>query len=77
LLKPEEQISVTAKCYTEVSIPKVLEDIRIKLLLLHHNDTSSHTARLTKQVLGDNKIKIIAHHPYSSDLAMCDFWLFP
>ena len=22
-------------------------------------------------------IKIVRHHPYSSDLAPCDFWLFP
>ena len=22
-------------------------------------------------------IKTVPHHPYSSDLAACDFWLFP
>jgi len=45
--------------------------------LLHHDNASSHTIKFNKQFLEDNKVKIIGHPPYSPDLTMSDFWLFP
>lgn len=44
--------------------------------MLHHDNASSHTARLTVEFLEQKHIKVIEHPPYSPDLAMCDFWLF-
>ena len=44
---------------------------------LHHDNASSHTARLVVQYLEENKLEIIKHPPYSPDVAPCDFWLFP
>jgi hypothetical protein len=32
---------------------------------------------LTQQFLAKNKMAVIPHSPYSSDLAPCDFFLFP
>ena len=44
--------------------------------MLHHDNASSHSARLTLEFLEQKQIKVIEHPPYSPDLAMCVFWLF-
>ena len=46
----------------------------IKLLI---DNASSHTAKLTKIFLEAEGLYLLPHPPYSSDLAPCDFWLFP
>ncbi|PRD24900.1 UNVERIFIED_CONTAM: Histone-lysine N-methyltransferase SETMAR [Trichonephila clavipes] len=48
----------------------------IRELMLHHDNTSSHTAGLTVEFLKQIQIKVIEHPTYSLDLAMCDFRLF-
>lgn len=75
-IKLKEQRTVTANWYTEVCLPEVLADLKIRGLLLHHDNASSHTARKTLDFLKANGVKVIEHPPYSPDLAMCDFWLF-
>ena len=44
--------------------------------MLHHENASSHTAGSTVEFFKQKQIKVIEHPPYSSYLAMCDFWLF-
>ena len=36
-----------------------------------------HNSILVTNYLTNMGIKIVPHHPYSPDLARCDFWLFP
>jgi transposase len=45
--------------------------------LLHDDDTPSHRALATREFLAHNSIITCPHPPYSSDLAPCDFFLFP
>ncbi len=45
--------------------------------LLHHDNASSHTGILTLAYIGENNMEMLAHPPYSPDLAPCDFFLFP
>ncbi len=44
---------------------------------LHHDNVSPHTCVITLALLGESGIQMIAHLPYSPDLAPCDFFLFP
>ncbi len=46
-------------------------------MLLHHDNASSHTAAPTLALIGESHIEMLAHPPYSPDLAPCDFWAFP
>jgi hypothetical protein len=45
--------------------------------ILHHDNAPSHTSVLTQKFLVKNKMATILHPPYSPDLALCDFFLFP
>ena len=45
--------------------------------LLHHDNISVHTATDTLARLGEWGVDMVAHPPYSPDLAPCDFSLFP
>ncbi len=47
------------------------------LFMLHHDNTTSHWAGSMQKLLEKNKIWLIPHPPYSSDLASCDFFIFP
>ena len=44
---------------------------------LHHDNAPAHTALSVQQFLVKNKMTVIPHPPYSPDLALCDFFLFP
>ncbi len=44
---------------------------------LHHDNAPSHTLILTLAFIGESHIDIVAHLPYSPDLAICDFFVFP
>jgi len=44
---------------------------------LHHDNIPCHTLLLVRQFLSNKNITVCPHSPYSSDLALCDFWLFP
>jgi hypothetical protein len=45
--------------------------------LLHHDNAPSHTSILTQQFLAIQKMGVIPHPLHYSDLALCDFFLFP
>jgi len=42
----------------------------------HNDNTPAHTALSLQQFRAKNKMAVIPHSPYSSDLATCDFFLF-
>ena len=47
---------------------------------LLHDNTSSHKCEAVKSFFGfwkGEKVKVLNHPPYSSDLSPCDFFLFP
>ncbi|KFM59502.1 Histone-lysine N-methyltransferase SETMAR, partial [Stegodyphus mimosarum] len=44
--------------------------------MLHHDNASSHSAKLTAEFLEQKRMEVIEHPPHSLDSAMCDFWLF-
>ena len=79
-----EQSTVTARWYTEVCLPQVFQALRekrpksgIRGFILHYDNASAHTARLTVAFLEEEQVKLLGHPPYSPDLAPCDFFLFP
>ena len=43
---------------------------------LLHDDSSAHKAKVAVTFLKEQNVKILAHSPYSPDLAPCDGWLF-
>ncbi|CAF3142021.1 unnamed protein product [Rotaria sp. Silwood2] len=43
---------------------------------LHHDNAKPHMNDIVFNYLKQEKIKVMAHPPYSSDLAPSDFWLF-
>ena len=43
----------------------------------HQDNTPVHNSILVTDYLTKMGIKTIHHHPFSPDLAPCDFWLFP
>ena len=44
---------------------------------LHHDNAPSQTALVLRDHFAKNLTHIVTQPPYSSDLAPCDFWLFP
>ncbi|KAL4120451.1 hypothetical protein QTP88_013142 [Uroleucon formosanum] len=44
---------------------------------LHHDNAPAHSALSIREFLADKKIPVVPHPSYSSDLAPCDFFLFP
>jgi hypothetical protein len=44
---------------------------------LYHDNAPSHTSFAVRKFLAQNKITTIPHPPYSLDVALCDFILFP
>ena len=80
---PEGQ-TVNANFYCNV-LRHLREDIRQKQpelwragnWLLHDDNAPAHRALVTREFLAHNGIITLPHPPYSSDLAPCDFFLFP
>jgi hypothetical protein len=54
--------------------PKLWQE---QICLLHHYNALSHTSILIQQFLTKQKLAVIPHPPYSTDLATYDFFLFP
>jgi hypothetical protein len=44
---------------------------------LHQDNARPHTSAFTTKFMEDNFIDTTPHPPYSPDLALSDFWLFP
>ncbi|KAI6653073.1 Transposase [Oopsacas minuta] len=76
--------AVTATFFTEQVLPNLIKNIKkyrpkigtrgMKILI---DNASSHTTKLTKYFLDIERLELLPHPPYSPDLALCDFWLFP
>ncbi|UYV67597.1 hypothetical protein LAZ67_5001331 [Cordylochernes scorpioides] len=45
--------------------------------LLHHDNAPAHTSLLVRDLLAKNNTLMMPQPPYSTDLAPCDFFLFP
>ena len=45
--------------------------------ILHQDSAPVHVSRVVKQTMSDLDIEPLQHPPYSQDLAICDFFLFP
>ncbi|UYV77598.1 hypothetical protein LAZ67_15001667 [Cordylochernes scorpioides] len=48
-----------------------------KIWLLHHDNAPAHTLLLVRDFLAKNNTLMMPQPPYSSELAPCDFFLFP
>ena len=45
--------------------------------ILHQDNAPVHVSRVVKQTMSDLNIEPLQQPPYSPDLAICDFFLFP
>lgn len=45
--------------------------------ILHHDNAPSHCSSIVEETIEKLGIELLPHPPYSPDLAICDFWLFP
>jgi histone-lysine N-methyltransferase SETMAR len=45
--------------------------------LLHHENAPCHAALSVSELLAKHSISAVPHPPYSPDLALCDFFIFP
>jgi hypothetical protein len=45
--------------------------------ILHYDNAPCHMSLLVQQFLSNKNVTVFPHPPYSPDLALCDFWLFP
>jgi hypothetical protein len=71
--------TLNQQCYLDV-LTRLRESVRRKRpglwpdkWILHHDSAPAHDTLRVRE----NSITKIDHSPYSSDLAPCDFWLFP
>ncbi len=46
-------------------------------LVLHQDNVQLHTASLVMEWFQQNSIQLMAHPPYSPDIAPCNYWQFP
>jgi hypothetical protein len=44
---------------------------------LHYDNAPAHSTVLVQDFLAKRHITQVCHSPYSPDLALCGFWLFP
>ncbi|CAH1996407.1 unnamed protein product [Acanthoscelides obtectus] len=76
-----EQRTVTADWYTTICLPKVITELRKinskRRIILHQDNSSSHTAQKTRQYLTEENVELLDHPPYSHDLSPNDFFTFP
>ena len=85
----EKNATIDSDCYIQ-TLCRLKEQIRRKRpflwqkdpegnrsFLLHQDNVPVHTSVLTLAKFGEWGINLLAHPPYSLDLAPCDFHLFP
>ena len=46
-------------------------------ILLHHDNAPSHSSHVVMDTVIDLDTKPLPHSPYSPELTICHFWLFP
>ena len=75
--------TVSAKYYRVNCLKPAIEKVReerptsgSKNVKIFHQNAKTHVAKIVKDYLNNEGIKIIDHPPYSPDLAPCDFWLY-
>ena len=78
------QTTVTGNYYATAIKSELLPAIERKRphlersgILLHHDNAPSHSSRIVMDTVNKLGIELLPHPPYSPDLAICDFWLFP
>ena len=83
-IRLEYRKTVTADCCVNHCVPKVFHPwckrrprTGVLRLLLHHDNASEYTAAVTLDFLAASDVQLVAHPPYSPDLAPCDWFLFP
>ncbi|CAG8527856.1 6959_t:CDS:2 [Cetraspora pellucida] len=76
--------TVNSKYYVNDVLPTVFDNFKkkrnrqtIRDVMLHHDNASSHTVKVVTKYLKRECITLLPHSPYSSDLAPCNFFLFP
>ena len=78
--KPLEQRRTVNSKWT-ICLPVVFQEIRQtnrrKRITLQHDSESSHTSTEITAFLSTQNIDLMSHPPYSPDLALSDFFLFP
>jgi hypothetical protein len=50
---------------------------RANKLYVHYDNAQPHTAKMSKDYIGLNRMKQVLHHRYSPELVPSDFFLFP
>ena len=76
--------TINKEFYLEV-LRHLYESVRRKRLgkwqdgnwILHHDNAPAHTSCLMRQFLAKHSTAQLQQPPYSPDLALCDFFLFP
>ncbi|CAH1971917.1 unnamed protein product [Acanthoscelides obtectus] len=72
---------MVATFYTTICLPKVITELRKinpeRRIILHQDNTSSHTAQEIRQYLTEENMELLDHPPYSPDLRPNDFFTFP
>ena len=48
-----------------------------KTWMLHHNNAPAHASLLIREFLAKHETSVVPQAPYSPDLALADFFLFP
>ena len=61
VIKLKGQTTVTANLYTTKCLPEILQEANVRGLMLHHNNASSHSTRLTIEFLKQKQIKVREH----------------
>jgi len=75
--------TVTGLYYTKLlgclaaEVQKIRTHLAKKKMLLHHYNAPAHTSALAKAKSVELGYELQTHPPYSPDLALCDFFLFP
>ena len=77
----EERRTVTVDWYVHQCLPQVLHAVRTRRpksgITLHPDNAPAPTAAATGEFLASEGVQLMSHPPYSPDLALCDFFLFP
>ncbi len=75
--------TIIEKYYINHVLPKIFENFKkiikrkmVRHLILHHDNAVPHKTNIVNEYLSENKVKILFHPSYSSDLAPCNFFLF-
>jgi histone-lysine N-methyltransferase SETMAR len=75
--------SINAIYYRDKCLKTLVKNLHMKRpssttnrIKLHHDNARPHVKDIIFDYLQGNKIKVMAHPPYSPDLAPSDFWLF-